>query len=384
MRKLFSKMDKPLLFVIITFFIFGLVMVLSASSMESYMRYGYGPYHYFFRQAVFLLVGAILFLIVIGVPTKVYKKLSFLMMLGIIGCLIALMVYGKMAHNAQSWFKLGGISIQPSEFAKVIVILFLAGYYGKRNDDLDNVKTLIIPIILVILVFGLVLLQPDLGTALIIGGICFLMFFSLPMSRKLIRKFSLLVIGLIGVVILTYVLTDGKILKEYQKARFNFFDPCERYQEESGYQLCNSFIAFTNGGMSGQGIGKSTQKYLYLPESYTDFIFPIIVEEWGAWVGSLIVVLYAFVIYRIYKIAREASDLHGSLIAYGVCVYLFLHVVINLLGVMGLAPLTGVPLPFLSYGGSYVISLIISLAIVERIAIENNTKKMIKKKKKRT
>lgn len=384
MRKLFSKMDKPLLFVIITFFIFGLVMVLSASSMESYMRYGYGPYHYFFRQAVFLLVGAILFLIVIGVPTKVYKKLSFLMMLGIIGCLIALMVYGKMAHNAQSWFKLGGISIQPSEFAKVIVILFLAGYYGKRNDDLDNVKTLIIPIILVILVFGLVLLQPDLGTALIIGGICFLMFFSLPMSRKLIRKFSLLVIGLIGGVILTYVLTDGKILKEYQKARFNFFDPCERYQEESGYQLCNSFIAFTNGGMSGQGIGKSTQKYLYLPESYTDFIFPIIVEEWGAWVGSLIVVLYAFIIYRIYKIAREASDLHGSLIAYGVCVYLFLHVVINLLGVMGLAPLTGVPLPFLSYGGSYVISLIISLAIVERIAIENNTKKMIKKKKKRT
>ena len=384
MRKLFSKMDKPLLFVIITFFIFGLVMVLSASSMESYMRYGYGPYHYFFRQAVFLLVGAILFLIVIGVPTKAYKKLSFLMMLGIIGCLIALMVYGKMAHNAQSWFKLGGISIQPSEFAKVIVILFLAGYYGKRNDDLDNVKTLIIPIILVILVFGLVLLQPDLGTALIIGGICFLMFFSLPMSRKLIRKFSLLVIGLIGVVILTYIATDGKILKEYQKARFNFFDPCERYQEESGYQLCNSFIAFTNGGMSGQGIGKSTQKYLYLPESYTDFIFPIIVEEWGAWVGSLIVVLYAFVIYRIYKIAREASDLHGSLIAYGVCVYLFLHVVINLLGVMGLAPLTGVPLPFLSYGGSYVISLIISLAIVERIAIENNTKKMIKKKKKRT
>jgi len=384
MKKVFSKMDKPLLFIVIAFFLFGLVMVLSASSMESYMRYGYGPYHYFFRQAVFLLVGAILFLIVIGVPTKVYKKLSFLMMLGIIGCLIALMVYGKMAHNAQSWFKLGGISIQPSEFAKVIVILFLAGYYGKRNDDLDNVKTLIIPIILVILVFGLVLLQPDLGTALIIGGICFLMFFSLPMSRKLIRKFSLLVAFLIGVVILTYVLTDGKILKEYQKARFNFFDPCERYQEESGYQLCNSFIAFTNGGMSGQGIGKSTQKYLYLPESYTDFIFPIIVEEWGAWVGSLIVVLYAFVIYRIYKIAREASDLHGSLIAYGVCVYLFLHVVINLLGVMGLAPLTGVPLPFLSYGGSYVISLIISLAIVERIAIENNTKKMIKKKKKRT
>lgn len=384
MRKLFSKMDKPLLFVIITFFIFGLVMVLSASSMESYMRYGQGPYQYFIKQSIFLLVGSILFLIIIRIPTKVYKKLSFLMMLGIIGCLGILMIYGKVSHNAQSWFRLGGISIQPSEFAKVIVILFLAGYYGKRNDDLDNVKSLIIPIILVVVVFGLVLLQPDLGTALIIVGICFLMFFSLPMSRKLIRKFSLLVALLIGVLILTYVVTDGKILKDYQKARFNFFDPCERYQEESGYQLCNSLIAFTNGGMSGQGIGKSTQKYLYLPESYTDFIFPIIVEEWGAWVGSLIVILYAFVIYRIYKVAREAGDLHSSLIAYGICVYLFLHVIINLLGVMGLAPLTGVPLPFLSYGGSYVISLIVSLAIVERVAIENNTKKMIKKKKKRT
>ena len=384
MRKLFSRMDKPLLFVIITFFIFGLVMVLSASSMESYMRYGQGPYQYFIKQAIFLFVGTILFLIVIRVPTKLYKKLSFLMMLAIIGCLGVLMLYGKVSHNAQSWFKLGMFSIQPSEFAKVIVILFLAGYYGKRNDDLDNIKSLIVPIILVGLVFVLVLVQPDLGTALIIGGICFLMFFSLPMSRKLIRKFSLLVVSLIGILILTYVGTDGKILKDYQKARFNFFDPCERYQEESGYQLCNSLIAFTNGGLSGQGIGKSTQKYLYLPESYTDFIFPIIVEEWGAWVGSLIVVLYAFVIYRIYRIARMASDLHSSLIAYGVCVYLFLHVVINLLGVMGLAPLTGVPLPFLSYGGSYVISLIISLAIAERVAIENNTKKMADKKKKRT
>ena len=383
MRKIFSKMDKPLLFITIAFFLFGLIMVLSASSMESYMRYGYGPYHYFYRQAIFMLFGSVLFLIIIRIPTKVYKKLSFLLMLGIIALLGALMISGHVSNNAQSWFRIGSLSIQPSEFAKVIVIMFLASYYGKRKEDLDSIKTLVIPILLVIVIFGLVMLQPDLGTALIIGGISFFMFFALPVSRKIRNKFSSLVMLVIILLGLVYVCTEGKVLKDYQKARFNFFDPCLRYQEESGYQLCNSFIAFKNGGLTGQGIGKSTQKYLYLPESYTDFIFPIIVEEWGAWVGSLLVVLYLFVIYRLYKTARSCNELQNSLLSYGVCIYVFLHVVINLLGVMGLAPLTGVPLPFLSYGGSYVISLIAALAIAERVAIENNSK-ISKRNKKRT
>ena len=217
---------------------------------------------------------------------------------------------------------------------------------------------------------------------MIIAGISFLTFFSLPMPRKLSRKFSGIILGLILVIVLVFVLTKGSFLKSYQKERFNFKDPCERYQDESGYQLCNSLIAFQNGGLTGQGIGKSTQKYLYLPESYTDFIFPIIVEEWGAIVGIIIVLFYLFIIYRLYRIARHANNLEGSLIAYGVCVYLFLHIAINLLGVMGLAPLTGVPLPFLSYGGSYVVSLMIALALAERVAIESNKKSKKTRKKK--
>lgn len=378
MRKVFSKMDKPLLFVGLTFFLFGLVMVLSASSMESYMRYGYGPYHYFYRQAIFLALGMILFLIIIRIPTKVYQWFSYVFMIGIIGVLIVLTVYGHISNNAQSWFKIGGISIQPSEFAKVISIVFLSCYYGKNRENLDKIKTLILPIIPVMIIFGLILIQPDLGTALIVGLIAFLMFFSLPMPRKLLKRFQLFVIVILVCVIGVYVITDGKILKDYQKERFNFRDPCERYQEDSGYQLCNSFIAFKNGGFTGQGIGKSTQKYLYLPESYTDFIFPIIVEEWGLWVGILLILIYLFVIYRLYRIARRAINLQCSLMAYGVCVYVFLHVVINLVGVMGLGPLTGVPLPFLSYGGSYVISLMIALALAERVSIESSNQ--LKKK----
>lgn len=384
MRKIFSKMDKPLLFVSIVFFLFGLLMVLSASSMESYMRYGYGPYHYFYRQAIFMGFGLLIFFFVIRIPTKTYTFFSYLSMIGIIVVLGALGAYGYVANSAQSWFKIGEISIQPSEFAKVISVVFLGCYYGKNRDNLNNVRVLIFPLIPVILIFGMVLIQPDLGTALIIGLITCFMFFSLPMPRKRLGEFKLLVVGAIALVVFVYVVTGGKILKDYQKERFNFKDPCERYQEDSGYQLCNSFIAFKNGGLTGQGIGKSTQKYLYLPESYTDFIFPIIVEEWGAVAGVIIVLVYLFVIYRLYRIARRASSLQGSLIAYGMCMYVFLHVAVNLVGVTGLAPLTGVPLPFLSYGGSYVISLMIALAVAERIAIESNekTKKKVRTKRK--
>lgn len=374
-KKIFSKIDKPLLFVTIAFFLFGLLMVLSASSMESYMRYGYGPYHYFFRQAMFMLVGLFMFFIVIRVPTKSYNFFSYLFMFIIIGLLISLNIYGYVANSARSWFKIGGFSIQPSEFAKVISVMFLGCFYDKHKDNFHSIKILIWPIILIFIIFVLVMLQPDLGTALIIGLIACFMFFSLPMPRKILNKFRLLIVALIALIVLIFVFTDGNILASYQKSRFNFFDPCERYQEESGYQLCNSFIAFNNGSLTGKGIGKSTQKYLYLPESYTDFIFPIIVEEWGALVGVLLVFIYLFVIYRLYRIARRASNLKGSLIAYGICIYLFLHVAINLAGVMGLMPLTGVPLPFLSYGGSYTISLMVALGIAQRIAIESNNKK---------
>ena len=199
------------------------------------------------------------------------------------------------------------------------------------------------------------------------------------MSKLCRFKFSSIIVVLTFILSLVFIFAKGYVLKPYQLERFNFKDPCERYQEESGYQLCNSFIAFKNGNITGQGIGMSTQKYLYLPESYTDFIFPIIVEEWGLIVGIIILLLYMFIIYRIYVIARKAKDLTGSLIAYGVCMYFFLHISINLMGVMGLGPLTGVPLPFLSYGGSYTISLMIALALVQRVAIESN--KINKKKK---
>ena len=381
MKKILSKLDKPLLIVTIIFFIFGLIMILSASSMESYMRYNYSPYHYFFRQAIFLGVGLIASLFVIIFPTKNYKKRDKVLLGTIILALIGLIFYGHVANQAVSWYKIGPFAIQPSEFAKIIIIIYLAVYYSKNKDKLDNQWNIIKPMIFIVIIAVLVALQPDMGTAVIIGLIALAIFYATPMEKKSRSIFNKIFIGGILLVVLVLIVAGGKFLQSYQLDRFNYFNPCDRYQEKTGYQLCNSFIAFKNGGIKGQGLGGSTQKYLYLPESYTDFIFPIIVEEWGLIVGIIIILIYMFVLFRIIQIARRASNLKNSLICYGVFVYLLLHIMINLLGVTGVIPLTGVPLPFLSYGGSYTICLMIALSLVQRVSIETNIQKQKELKK---
>ena len=375
MRKILQRMDKPILLISIIMFAFGLIMVLSASSMESYMRYGFSPYHYFIRQAIFLGVGIIPFIFIIVFPTNKYRHLINIAMFGIIGVLFGLTVWGTVAKNAQSWFSIGPFNIQPSELAKIIIIMFLAIYYDKHKDELDNQWILIKPLILCIIIFLLVAIQPDLGTAGIIALLTIIMFYGVPMTKKTRNIYNKIFLGGILVILSILLVTGGSFLRGYQAERLNFKDPCERYQEDSGYQLCNSFIAFKNGGLTGQGIGESTQKYLYLPESYTDFIFPIIVEECGLIIGIIILIMYMILLYRIIRIAKKATNIHNSLISYGIFAYVFLHILVNLGGVMGLIPLTGVPLPYLSYGGSYTICLMVAIALVERVAIETNIKK---------
>lgn len=381
MKKIISKLDKPLLIVTIIFFIFGLIMILSASSMESYMRYNYSPYHYFFRQFIFLGVGLIAFLFMIIFPTKNYKKLDKVLLGIIILSLVGLIFYGHVANQAVSWYKIGPFAIQPSEFAKIVIIIYLAVYYSKNKDKLDNQWNIIKPMIFIIIIAVLVALQPDMGTATIIGLMALFMFYAAPMDKKNRKIFNKIFIGGILLIILVLIVAGGKFLQSYQLDRFNYFNPCDRYQEKTGYQLCNSFIAFKNGGINGQGLGGSTQKYLYLPESYTDFIFPIVVEEWGLIVGIAIILIYMFVLFRIIQIARKANNLRNSLLCYGVFIYILLHIMINLLGVMGVIPLTGVPLPFLSYGGSYTICLMIALGLVQRVSIETNNHKQKELKK---
>lgn len=383
MRRILGKMDKSLLVMTIIFFAFGLIMIQSASSMESYMRYGTSPYYYFFKQFLFLIVGSIAFLFIIFWPTKNYMKMEKLIVLFSFLSLIGLPLYGTIAKGAKSWYDLGFFSVQPSEFIKVLFLVYMGVYYEKNKNSLDNLWILMKPLLYGAVLCGLIISQPDLGTAMVFAGILFLTFYVVPMSRENKKIINKIMISLILIVAALLVTTGGKILKGYQLQRLNFIDPCERYQEDSGYQLCNSFIAFNGGGLTGKGIGGSTQKYLYLPESYTDFIYPIIVEEWGFIAGIIILVCYGFVLYRILRIALRATNLKNSIIAYGVFIYLLLHILVNLMGITGMIPLTGVPLPFLSYGGSYCLALMIALGLVQRVEIETRSTKERELRKRR-
>ena len=374
MKKKHSKIDKVLLLLIIIFSIFGIIMVFSASSLESYMRFEKSPYYYLIRHLFFVGVGLFIYFLMHIIPVKVYKKLSTFAIIAITIVMITLLVLGKATRNAVSWIQLGPIRLQPSEFAKIFVIIFLGSYYEKKRDVLDSQWNIIKPLLIVVVIAILIALQPDLGTAMILAIVTIIIFYSVPIKKEYRSIFNKIFVGALAIIIVLLISTKGSILRDYQKDRLTAFlhNPCENYQQKEGYQLCNSYIAFHNGGLTGKGIGESTQKYLYLPDSYTDFIFPIIVEEWGLLVGILIIIGYGIILYRIFTIARHAKNLGNGLIAYGVFIYIFTHITINLIGVMGLAPLTGVPLPFLSYGGSYTLSLFIALGLVQRISVENN------------
>lgn len=374
-----TKLDKPLLIVMIIFIIFGLTMVLSASSMASYMRYHNSIYYYIIRQGIFILIGLIGFVLALYLPTKFFKKISPFLMIIILISLFGLFIYGSVYNSSQGWYDLKYFTVQPSELAKVIIILYLSNYYSNHVDELNNLSKLLQGICMPLIAVALVILQPDLGTAFIILGIIVFIFDTLPIKKETRKPLNKVILGGVILFILIIILNGGSFLKDYQLKRFQFLDPCERYEEETGYQLCNSLIAFSNGGLTGKGIGESTQKYLYLPESHTDFIFPITVEEWGLFAGLIIIFLYLFMLYRILKIAKNATNLGNSIIAFGIFTYLLLHISINLIGVMGLGPLTGVPLPFMSYGGSYTITLLFGMGLVQRVHYETYKQNKYKK-----
>lgn len=377
MRKLFSKMDIPLFIMVVLYVALGLVMIYSASNITAVVRYGYQPYHFFIRQAIFVLVSFFIgFLIVLRFPTRNYGALAWPLVFLLIGSLALLFVKGKIAGGAISWFDLKYFKVQPSEFAKSILVIFMAIYYNKLHyKKVKNIYAYFVPLGFAAIIIGLVFMQPDLGSAAIIAGIVFLTFISIPVVQNNIMKFiKIIAIGCI-LAMVAFLYSGNDFLSSIQKGRLNFRNPCSRYTETTGYQVCNGFIAINNGGLFGVGLCNSTQKYLYLPESHTDFIFPIIVEELGLVTGIIIILGYAYILSRILKIAKTSENLRCSILAYGTFWYFTLHILVNLLGVLALIPLTGVPLPFLSYGGSFTVNAIIMIFVVERVNIENKINK---------
>lgn len=350
--------------------------MLSASSVSSVLTYGESPYYFFFRQLFFVIVGYLVgFFFIIKIPTFKYKKLVPFSLIGIIGLLVFLLLYGTFISGAKSWIDLGPFSFQPSEFAKTILVIYMGVFFGSIQNKSHGKNSFFIPIAIAIIIFLLVAFQPDLGTAVIIAGIAFFTFLSIPLKDNSLAKALKIAAGSLIIVVAVFLITGTDFLTEEQLSRLEYRKPCTRYTEKTGYQVCNGFIAINNGGLFGKGIGNSTQKYLYLPEAHTDFIFAIGVEELGVIWGIAMILGYIFILYRILLISKSVSNLRNSIICYGVFVYLIMHLIINFCGILALIPLTGVPVPFLSYGGSFTLNIIGALFIVQRIAIENKIDK---------
>ena len=376
MKKIFNKLDKKLLLLMLIFTIFGLVMVFSASSISAVL-YNKVEETYFFKRQAFIAIGMwfVGIFFILRIPTSKYKILAKSYFFLILLILALIFPYGTITNSAKSWFQIGPVRVQPSEFFKSAMILYFGVYFEKliQKKDFDN-KRVMWPIILSVIGIGLVAIQPDLGTAIIIAGIFGLLILYLPIKTKAYNFFKTSGVITICVLVL-FVALSGNLLTKEQADRLNFKSPCTRYTEKTGYQVCNGFIAISNGGLFGKGLGNSTQKYLYLPEAHTDFIFPIIVEEIGVSGASIVILMYILLLFRLLKISRESSTIRGTIIAYGTFCYIILHLAVNFLGILALIPLTGVPGPFLSYGGSFLMNVLFLMFVNERIAIETNINK---------
>ena len=381
LKLLISKCDRQLLVVSLLFFVFGLLNIVTASSREAVVRYEVSTYYYFYKQLKTLAIGLVLSYILINLSTKSYKVLIPIAYGIVLALVLSLFVFGDEINGAVNWISLPIIgSLQPSELAKPIMIMYISillERYARifHTDSSSRYEKIGFVLLIGVTIPAFTFLQKDLGSALIMLG-TFLVLFIFSPIKKLDRIKTVFLGLLLGIVLVALVFgVKGYILSDAQMSRFNFFNPCSRY-ETTGYQVCNGFIALNNGGVFGLGIGKSKQKYSYIPEPHTDSIFAIIGEEYGALKCSFIFAAYIYVLYRILKVSSTASTVRGKYICLGIATYLFLHIFINLGGLFGIIPLTGVPLPFLSYGGSFAISLMCSLAVVQRICIETKLQKI--------
>lgn len=359
-----KKIDWLLLIGIIIISLFGLLMIYSSSYVWSEYKFS-DPYKFVKTQGLFLIIGYILMYIILKIPYTKYLTKSNIIFISCVILLILVLIpgIGTIRNGSRSWFGIGGFGIQPSEFTKLGIIIFTSKYLALNEKVLKNIKKGLLPILSVlILVFGLIMLQPDFGTGIIIVmSIIGLLFISgVPMGFFI----KLGIIGLLGIVGLI-------IIAPYRMKRIvSFLNPWSD-PLGSGFQIIQSLYAIGPGGLLGLGLGNSIQKHFYLPEPQTDFIFSIISEEFG-FMGILIVTsLFTLIIYRGFRIAINCENKFGKYLAFGITFQLAFQCLLNLMVVVGLIPVTGVTLPFLSYGGSSLLITLFSMSILLNISKYN-------------
>ncbi|AXI08964.1 putative lipid II flippase FtsW [Oceanobacillus zhaokaii] len=341
---------------------FGLVMIYSASMVSAVVE-GLESTYYLKRQAMWFAIGLVGFTVTSIFPYRHYQKLIKPIIFGVILLLLAVLIFGAVVNNAKSWFRIGPFSLQPAEFAKIALIMYLASVYSKKQSYLDNFsKGVLPPLIMTGIVLALVVLQPDIGTASIIFLIACSVIFS---SGIRFKHLSLLIALGVGLVILAipYMVTDER-LSRFTGAYQPFETP-----DSDGYQLIQSYLAIGTGGITGVGLGQGVQKLGYLTQAESDFIMATVAEELG-FIGVIIVIgLIAIIVLRGIFIARKSEDSFGALLAIGISSMVGIQACINLGAISGLLPITGVPLPFVSNGGSSLFVLLISMGVLNNVAM---------------
>ncbi len=328
------KYDKYLFINVMFLMMFGLLMIYSSSYIWSEYKFG-NEFHYLIYQGIFTLIGLFLIIFLSKVKISFYYNNSTKMLIIALFLLIIVLIpgIGIMRNGSRSWFGIGGLGIQPSEFAKLSLIIFTSKYLDKNRKYLNNYRKGVFPILGVLLiVFSLIMLEPDFGTGMILVISIIALLFIAGVNMKFFIILS--IVGIIGIVILI-------VIAPYRMDRIlSFLNP---WQDPlgSGFQIIQSLYAIGPGGLLGMGLFKSRQKHFYLPEPQTDFIFSIISEELGV-LGCLIIIsLFGFLLYRSIKISLKQENLFAKYLSFGLTFQMIIQTLLNLMVVVGLIPVTG-------------------------------------------
>jgi len=355
-----ASYDVKLMFPVLFLVGIGIVMVYSTSSALALKKFG-SDYYFLKKQIVFSFLGIIALVACRHVPMKLIRSLTYPILILAVFSLVALKVtgFGYSANNATRWLRFGFINFQPSEFARLALIIYLAYSISKKKDDIKNFCIGFLPHFFVLCIFTvLILLQPDFGSIIIFWSITWIMLF--VGGARILHLLSPLIIGL--PFFCFFIINSAYRLKRI----ISFLNPWQ-YSTDEGYQIIHSLMAFGTGGIWGTGIGKGYQKLFYLPEPHTDFIFSVIGEELGLCGVLIIIGLYTLILWVGISIAKNARDSFESFMAVGITCAIAIQVCINMGVTVGLLPTKGLALPFLSYGGTSLLFSMASIGILMNI-----------------
>lgn len=362
-----KSLDFILFFTVIALLCFGVVMVYSSSAVSAYVNFN-DSYYFLKRQVIWVTLGIMAMLLAINIDYHVWRKLAKPIFIATLVLLVLVLIpgFGKVVNGARRWLGFGSLYLQPSEIAKLSMVLYSSASLARHQDKITSfTKGLLPQLIMLLIVFGLILKEPDLGTALAIGGTIFVMLFTA--GAKLSHLTSLGVVGVIGII-------AAIIMEPYRLKRLLAFSNPWADPLDTGYHIIQSLYALGSGGLFGVGLGRSREKFLYLPEPHTDFIFAILGEELG-FIGTITVILLFFLFaWRGFKIAISAPDIYGSMLAAGLTTMIIVQALMNIAVVTASMPVTGIPLPFISFGGSALIFTLAGVGILLNISRYVNAK----------